>query len=123
MFVTDEPATPAAPQAPSAKGRRGSHSPPPGDSVGAPACLVRVKAVPGARRDEIVGPLGDRLKIRVAAPPEDGRANAAICALLASALDIASRRVGVVSGHASPLKTLRVEGLDAAAVRGAIADA
>ena len=45
--------------------------------------VLRVKAVPGAKRDAIAGALGDRLKIRVAAPPEDGQANAAIRALLA----------------------------------------
>ena len=42
------------------------------------AWLIRVKAVPGASRDEIAGPLGDRLKIRIAAPPEGGKANKAI---------------------------------------------
>ena len=36
---------------------------------------IRVKAVPGAKREEIAGALGDRLKIRVAQPPEGGRAN------------------------------------------------
>ncbi len=44
--------------------------------------LVWVKAVPGAAQDTVAGALGDRLKVRVSAAPEDGRANKAICRLL-----------------------------------------
>lgn len=82
----------------------------PGDP---PACLLRVKAVPGARRDAIVGPLGDDLKIRVSAPPEAGRANDAIAALLARALALPARAVTLESGPAAPRKRFRIEGLDA----------
>jgi uncharacterized protein len=75
-----------------------------------------VKAVPGAKRDEIVGMLGDRLKVRVAAPPEGGKANQAICALIAAALGIRGRDVAIVAGHARAEKTVLVRGADAAAV-------
>ena len=71
---------------------------------------LRVKVVPGAKRDEIVGRLGDRLKIRVSAPPEGGKANAAVCALVAQALGIDARGVTVSQGTTSPLKTLTIEG-------------
>ena len=54
------------------------------------------------------------LKVSVSAPPEDGRANDAICGILASALGIRARRVRVVSGPASRDKTLRIDGLTAA---------
>ena len=74
------------------------------------ALLLRLKAVPGASRDAIAGPLGDRLKIRVSAPPEGGKANKAICALLASALGVRPADVEIVSGHASAEKTARVRG-------------
>jgi uncharacterized protein (TIGR00251 family) len=77
---------------------------------------IAVKAVPGAKRDGIAGVLGTRLKVRVSAPPEDGRANAAICAVIAGALGVKPRAVTVVSGHASAEKTIRVEGVDADAV-------
>jgi uncharacterized protein len=78
--------------------------------------LLRVKVVPGARREEIAGvldlPTGPRLKVRVSAPPEGGRANDAVCALLASTLGVHTRSVSIASGHTSPEKTVRVAGVD-----------
>ncbi|MFO0963427.1 MAG: DUF167 family protein [Phycisphaerales bacterium] len=78
--------------------------------------LVRVKAVPGASRDAIAGPLGDRLKVRVAAPPEGGRANAAIAALLAQAVGVPERAVSLESGPAQAQKCFRIRGADPARV-------
>lgn len=75
-----------------------------------------MKVVPGARRDEIAGMLGARLKVRVSAPPEGGRANAAVCALVAAALGVRPRQVQIEKGHASAEKTLRVSGADPARV-------
>lgn len=79
------------------------------------AVRILVKAVPGAKRDEIVGRLGERLKVRVAAPPEGGKANAAICALIAEALGIPQRDVRIVAGHGRPAKTIEVNGVSNAA--------
>lgn len=79
---------------------------------------IRLKVVPGASRDAISGWLGDRLKIRVSAPPEHGKANEAVCRLLAKALNIDRRRIHVTAGATSPEKTIEIEGLtelDAAA--------
>ena len=76
---------------------------------------IRVKAVPGAKRDAIVGALGDRLKIRVAQPPEGGRANEAIRALLAHALGVSERDIELVQGHANPQKSFRVRAASAQA--------
>lgn len=73
-----------------------------------PECKIKVKAVPGASRDAIAGMLGDRIKVRVSAPPEGGKANAAICALIAKALGVRAGEVEIVDGHTSPLKTVRV---------------
>lgn len=67
--------------------------------------LIRIKAVPGASRDSLAGLLGDRLKIRITAAPEDGKANKAICRLLRAAIGSV---VGIESGHGSPFKTVRV---------------
>jgi hypothetical protein len=82
----------------------------------APACVIAIKAVPGAKRDEIVGRLGDRLKVRVSAPPENGKANKAIEALVAQAMGVLPRDVSVVRGHASPEKSIRVAGASASRV-------
>ncbi|MCW5755822.1 MAG: DUF167 domain-containing protein [Phycisphaeraceae bacterium] len=78
--------------------------------------ILRVKVVPGAKRDEIVGPLGDRLKVRVSAPPEDGKANRAVCELVAHRLGVHEATVRVASGHTNSHKTLEVEGVEQTAV-------
>jgi uncharacterized protein (TIGR00251 family) len=88
---------------------------------GRPACRARLKVVPGGKRDEIVGPLGDRLKIKVAAPPEDGKANRAVCRVLARALGVGEREVTILAGASSPEKTARIEGLSAAEATARIA--
>ncbi len=82
--------------------------------------LIRVKAVPGASRDEIAGPVGDRLKVRVSAPAQAGRANKAICRVIADALGVKPNQVSVERGHAGPEKILRVAGCDTATVTNAL---
>ena len=78
---------------------------------------LKVKVVPGASRDEIVGWLEDALKVRVSAPPERGKANAAVCKLLAKQLGLPKGAVTVVQGHGSAHKRLRIEGIDAATLK------
>jgi uncharacterized protein (TIGR00251 family) len=70
--------------------------------------LICVKAVPGASRDQIAGVLGDRLKVKVAAPPEGGKANKAICAIIAKELGVKPAQVEIVSGASSAEKVVRV---------------
>lgn len=82
--------------------------------------LVRIKAVPGASRDEIAGVVGDRLKVRVSAPPEGGKANKAICRVVARALGVRASAVRVEAGASHPEKTLRVAGVDGATVRAGL---
>ena len=84
------------------------------DSDGGAGVLIAVKAVPGARRDEIVGLLGTRLKVRVSAPPEGGRANDAICALIAAALGVKKSAATIHSGHGNAEKVVRVGGVSCA---------
>jgi len=72
---------------------------------------LSVKVVPRASRDEIVGWLGDRLKVKIAAPPQDGRANAALEAFLAQTLGLPKRNVRVAAGHGSSSKIVEIEGI------------
>jgi uncharacterized protein len=76
--------------------------------------------VPGARSSRLAGALGDRLKVRVAAPPQDGRANREVCELLAAALGLRPAAVTITAGHASPEKTARVTGCSAARAAAAL---
>lgn len=77
-------------------------------------CLIRLKVVPGSSRDALAGVLGDRLKVKVAAAPEGGKANKAVCELLARTLGVKPRDVEILSGQTSPEKVVRVQGLAAA---------
>jgi uncharacterized protein (TIGR00251 family) len=78
-----------------------------------PGVRLRVKVVPGASRTRIVGVLGDHLKIQVAAPPQAGQANQAVCQLLAEVLGVPLRQVTVIAGAAQPRKTIAITGLTA----------
>lgn len=71
---------------------------------------VRVKAVPGSSRTRIQGALGDHLKVQVAAPPEGGKANAAIRELLATHFGVPHSSVELQSGNTSPRKVFRITG-------------
>lgn len=71
---------------------------------------IAVKVHTRSRRPGIQGPAGDRLRIAVTEPPEDGRANRAVCALVARMLDVAPSAVTVIVGAASRDKTLRIAG-------------
>jgi uncharacterized protein len=72
---------------------------------------VRLRVSSGARRCELVGRHGDGWKVRVTAPPEDGRANDALLELLAKRLDLPRRSLSIVSGHTSREKVVRLEGI------------
>lgn len=78
-----------------------------------PGVRIAVKAVPGASKDAIAGALGNRLKVRVAAPPEGGKANKAIEALIAGACGLPARNAQVISGHTRAEKTVELQGIDA----------
>lgn len=114
----DERASQAERPAGSARVRVGGAGGPP--DRGQTACRIQVKVVPGSRRDEVVGALGDRLKVKVSAAPEDGKANAAVCALIAARLGVHARVVSIVSGHGNPEKVVRVEGVSAAGAEASL---
>ncbi|HVQ75214.1 MAG TPA: DUF167 domain-containing protein [Candidatus Binatia bacterium] len=70
--------------------------------------LLAVRVVPRASRDEIAGWQGDVLRVRVTAAPADGRANAAVVALLAAAAGVSPSAVELVRGATSRDKLFRV---------------
>ena len=85
-----------------------------------PSARLKVKVVPGSSRDEIVGWLGDALKIKVMAPPEKGKANEAVVEMLADHLGVGMDDIKVVSGHSSPSKVLAINGMDDERIKKAI---
>lgn len=72
---------------------------------------MRVKVVPNASRSRVSGMLGDRLKVQLAAPAEDGRANRALCELISKSLGVKKADVIVTAGHAQPHKTVAISAL------------
>jgi hypothetical protein len=82
----------------------------------APSCTLAIKAMPNAPRNEVVGWLGDALKVKVHAPPVEGRANDVLCAFLAETFGLPRRAVTVLRGDTSRQKLVRLDGLTLAAV-------
>lgn len=80
--------------------------------MGAATTRLKLRVSPGARRPGIAGRHGDAWKIRVAEPPEDGRANEAVLRLLAATLDLPRANLSLVSGHAARDKIVTLEGLE-----------
>lgn len=72
---------------------------------------LSVKVSPGAKRDEIVGWQGSALRVRVRAAAEKGKANEAVCALIATAAGTPKRFVMIERGHTSREKLVLVDGL------------
>jgi len=78
---------------------------------------LSLKVVPGASRSGIAGWLGDSLKIRVTAPAESGKANAAVIKVLAATLGIKKSAIRIVSGGSSPRKIVEIDGLSETGLR------
>ena len=81
------------------------------DSSAVKSVRLRVRVVPGARTSEVVGRHGDAWKLRVKAPPERGRANGELVALLAETLGVPRDAVRVARGHTTGEKLVEVERL------------
>jgi uncharacterized protein len=78
--------------------------------------LIDIVVQPGAKKSVIVGAHGNRLKVSVNQPPDKGRANDAVIALLAETLDVAKSSLTITQGQTSRQKTVCVQGLDAATI-------
>ena len=71
---------------------------------------IRVKVIPKSSKTELVGYMPDGTwKIKIAAAPEKGKANKALCAFLADMLGVPQSRVHIVSGETSHLKRIHVD--------------
>ena len=84
---------------------------------------LRLRVAPGAARAGVVGRHGDAWKVRVAAPPEGGRANEAVVRLLAEALSVPREAVTLVSGHAGRDKIVELAGLGPAQIERRLSSA
>ena len=71
--------------------------------------ILQVKISPNAAKNSIEEFQGDLLRIRIAAPPDKGKANEELVAFLAKTLHIPKSRIKILSGHASRLKRLEID--------------
>jgi uncharacterized protein (TIGR00251 family) len=83
-------------------------------------CELAVRLQPRARANAIVGERDGVVIVRVTAPPVDGRANEALCRLIAKRARVGLQRVSVVRGAGAREKVVRVEGIDSKELRRAL---
>jgi len=76
--------------------------------------VVDIRVIPRAGRSGLAGVRGDRLLVRLNAPPVDGAANVELVAVIAAALGVPKRNVAIVAGERSRQKRVRVSGVDLA---------
>ncbi len=74
--------------------------------------LLKIQVVPGAAENQIMGPYGDRLKIRIAAIPEKGGANKALLAYLADRLGLSKNQILLKSGSRDRSKVVEIVSLE-----------
>jgi uncharacterized protein (TIGR00251 family) len=85
--------------------------------------VLRVHTQPGAGRSAVMGRHGGALKVKVAAPPVDGRANDAVVELLVRTFGLERSKVELVSGQSSRSKRFRLDGITPELVDAALAQA
>lgn len=73
------------------------------------ALIIDLHAQPGARQSEFAGVHGDALKVRIQAPPVDGKANKALLRFLADAFGVTLKQVTLVQGESNRRKRVRIE--------------
>jgi uncharacterized protein (TIGR00251 family) len=82
---------------------------------------LAVRVTPRARKNKIAGITGEALSVKLAAPPVEGAANAALCAFLAEQLGVRKSAVTLIAGQTSRQKMVRVDGVTADEVRARLA--
>jgi uncharacterized protein YggU (UPF0235/DUF167 family) len=83
---------------------------------------IKIKVVPGASGSGVSGWLGEYLKVRVSQPPEKGKANAAVEAVICNALHLPDGSAKIVSGLSSQRKTVEIHGLTSAQIHQRLAN-
>jgi uncharacterized protein (TIGR00251 family) len=83
---------------------------------------LAVHVTPRSGRDEVSGWRGNELSVRVTVAPEGGKANAAVCIVVAKALGVPKSSVRVMRGDTARHKILRIEGVDDSALREAFGE-
>jgi len=73
--------------------------------------VFKVKAVPGSSRTAVGGLLDGMLKVKIAAPPEKGKANQCLIEFLANKLGVRKNAVSIVTGQTNPIKQVQVTGM------------
>ena len=73
--------------------------------------VIKVKILPKSSKNQIVGREGDLFKVKVVAPPIEGKANKALVDLLARKLRVPKGAIEIISGKSSKLKLIRIDGL------------
>jgi uncharacterized protein (TIGR00251 family) len=82
------------------------------------SCRLRLRIVPNAKRSEVVGSHGEAIKVKIAAPALEGKANQELIEFLADKLGVPRRNVTLASGEKSRDKVVAIEGLEEAVARG-----
>ena len=81
-------------------------------------CRLEIKTIPNAPRSEVVGWLGEALKVKIHAPALEGKANQELCEFLAEELGLHKRSVRLVQGDSSRKKLIEISGLSRTQVIG-----
>lgn len=75
--------------------------------------VLVAKIVPGSSKTALAGVLDHMVKIKVAAPPEKGKANQCLITFLAKQLDVKKNAIRIVTGQTNPIKHVKIEGISA----------
>ncbi|TFG76226.1 MAG: YggU family protein [Thermodesulfobacteriales bacterium] len=73
--------------------------------------ILKIQIQPKSYRNQIVGLHDGRLKIKIAAPPVDGKANESLIEFLAKTFKISKSNIEILKGHTSKLKTIKLSGI------------
>ncbi len=72
--------------------------------------IIRVRVIPNAHRSEVVGRIGSTVRVKVAAPAIDGKANAELVSFLSDFFEVKNRGVKIVRGQKGKEKTIEING-------------